>query len=174
MGELGYIVGILVDRDEGTGVISLSQTAYLQCILERFGMTDCNPKSTPLPPGISLSEADSPKTDKDYHFMKDKPYCEALGSCMWVQVATRLDIAFAVSVLSCFQSNPGPAHWKAMLHLLAYLKGTIDYRITYSWGGDLSPIGFVDADYAGDVDTGRSTSGYVFTMAGGPVSWSLK
>ena len=174
VGELGYILGIRVDRDEGTGAISLSQTAYLQRVLERFGMTDCNPKSTPLPPGISLSEDDSPKTDEDYHFMKDKPYREALGSCMWVQVATRLDIAFAISVLSRFQSNPGPAHWKAMLHLLAYLKGTINYRITYSRGGDLSPIGFVDADYAGDVDTRRSTSGYVFTMAGGPVSWSSK
>ena len=93
---------------------------------------------------------------------------------MWAQVGTCLDIAFAVSVLSRFQSNPGPAHWKAMLHLLAYPKGSINYRITYLRGGDLSPIGFVDADYTGDIDTRRSTSGYVFTMAGGPVSWSSK
>ena len=156
------------------GTISLSQRAYLQRVLERFGMADCNPKSTPLPPGIVLSESDSRKTDEDQHFMMDKPYREALGSCMWVQVATRPDIAFAVSVLSHFQSNPGPAHWKAMLHLLAYLKGSINYKISYSWGGDLAPIGFVDADYAGDIDTRGSTSGYVFTMAGGPVSWSSK
>ena len=93
---------------------------------------------------------------------------------MWVQVATRPDIAFAVSILSRFQSNPGPAHWKAMLHLLAYLKGSINYKISYSRGGDLAPIAFVDADYAGDIDTCRSTSGYVFTMARGPVSWSSK
>ena len=103
--------------------------------------------------------------------MMHKPYCEALGSCMWVQVATHPDIPFAVSVLSHFQSNPGPAHWTAMLHLLAYLKGSINYKISYSWGGDLAPIGFVDADYAGDIDTCCSTSGYVFTIAGGPVSW---
>ena len=174
VGELGYILGIRIDRDKETGAISLSQTAYLQRVLERFGMVNCNPKSTPLPPGISLSESDSPNTEEDKHYMKDKPYCEALGSCMWAQVGMRPDIAFAVSVLSRFQSNPGPAHWKAMLHLLAYLKGSINYRITYSRGGDLSPIGFVDADYAGDIDTCRSTSGYVFTMAGGPVSWSSK
>ena len=155
-------------------MISLSQSAYLQRVLEHFGMADCNPKSTPLPPGIALSESDSPRTDKDRHFMMDKPYSEALGSCMWVQVATHPDIAFTVSVLLCFQSNPGPAHWKAMLHLLTYLKGSINYKISYSQGGDLVPIGFIDANYTGDIDTHHSTSGYVFTMAGGPVSWSSK
>ena len=80
VGELGYILGIHVDRDKETGVISLSQTAYLQHVLEHFGMVDCNPKSTPLPPGISLSESDSPNTEEDKHYMKDKPYCEALGT----------------------------------------------------------------------------------------------
>ena len=110
VGELGYILGICIDRDKGMGMISLSQSTYLQRVLERFGMADCNPKPTPLPPGIALSESDSLKTDEDRHFMMDKPYREALGSCMWVQVATCPDIAFAVSALSCFQSNPGPAH----------------------------------------------------------------
>ena len=61
-----------------------------------------------------------------------------------------------------------------MVHLLAYLKGSINYKITYSHGGDLAPIGFVDADYVGDIDTHCSTSGYIFIMAGGPVSWSSK
>ena len=82
--------------------------------------------------------------------------------------------AFALSVLSCFQANPGPTHWKAMLHLLTYLKGTLSYKITYHKGGSLDPIGFVDADYAGDTNTWRSTAGYLFTVAGGPVSWSSK
>ena len=106
--------------------------------------------------------------------MKDKPYRKALDSCMWAQVATCPDIAYALNILVCFQTNPGPAHWKAILHLLAYLKGTLHYKITYQQGGSLNPIGFVDADYAGDIDTRRSTSGYVFTMAGGAVSWSVK
>ncbi|EDR06651.1 retrovirus-related pol polyprotein [Laccaria bicolor S238N-H82] len=174
VGDLGYILGIHFEKDENTGAISLSQEAYIRRILERFGMLHCNAKPTPLPSGITLSESDCPKTDEDRHYMKDKPYREALGSCMWAQVATRPDIAYALSVLARFQGNPGPAHWKAMLHLLAYLKGTIGYKITYNRGGSLDPIGFVDADYAGDVDTRRSTSGYVFTIAGGPVSWSAK
>lgn len=174
VGDQGYILGIRVEKDEETGAISLSQEAYLRRILERFGMLHCNAKSTPLPSGTILSESDCAKTDEDHHFMNDKPYREALGSCMWAQVATRPDIAYALSVLARFQANPGPAHWKAMLHLLAYLKGTLSYKITYHRGASIDPIGFVDADYAGDVDTRRSTSGYVFTMAGGPVSWSAK
>lgn len=174
VGELGYILGIRIEKDEHTGAISLSQEAYLRRVLERFGMLQCNAKSTPLPSGIALSESESPRTEDDRQYMKDKPYREALGSCMWAQVATRPDISFALSVLSRFQANPGPAHWKAMLHLLAYLKGTINYKITYHRGGSLDPIGFVDADYAGDTDTRRSTSGYLFTIAGGPVSWSSK
>jgi hypothetical protein len=174
VGDLGYILGIRVEKDNKTGAISLSQEAYLRRILERFGMSHCNAKSTPLPSGITLCESDSPKTDDDRHYMKDKPYREALGSCMWAQVATRPDITYALSVLARFQANPGPAHWKAMLHLLAYLKGTLDYRITYHRGGSIDPIGYVDADYAGDLDTRRSTSGYVFLVAGGPVSWSAK
>lgn len=163
-----------MEKDNTTGVISLSQEAYLHRILERFGMLHCNAKSTPLPSGITLHESDSPKTDDNPHYMKDKLYCEALGSCMWAQVATHPDIAYALSVLAHFQANPGPAHWKAMVHLLAYLKGMLDYKITYHRGGNLDPISYVDAHYAGDLDTRRSTLGYVFTMAGGPISWSAK
>ena len=174
VGDLGYILGIQVEKEETTGAISLSQEAYIHHILERFSMLHCNPKSTPLPSSIILSNSNSPKTEEDRHYMKDKPYCEALSSCMWAQVATRPDIAYALSVLTRFQMNPGPAHWKAILHLLTYLKGTLHYKITYQQGGSIDPIGFVDADYAGDVDTCQSTSGYVFTMAGGAVSWSMK
>jgi hypothetical protein len=61
-------------------------------------------------------------------------------------------------------------------HLLAYLKGTLDYKITYHRGAanGVRPLGWVDADYAADLDTRRSTSGEVFLMSGGPVSWSSK
>lgn len=108
--------------------------------------------------------------------MHDKPYRQLLGALMWAQAATRPNLSFAVTLLACFQSNPGLAHWKALLHMLAYVKGTLNYRIPYSrdLGGSTKPIGYVDADYGGDLDTRRSTSGYVFLMAGGPVSWSSK
>jgi len=153
VGDLGYILGIQVEKDNTMGAISLSQEAYLCHVLERFGMLHCNVKSTPLPSGIILCESNSPKTDNNHRYMKDKPYCEALSSCMWAQGATHPNIAYALSILTRFQENPGPAHWKAMLHLLAYLKGTLSYKITYHHGGNLDPISYIDADYAGDLDT---------------------
>jgi len=176
LGKPTYILGTRIDRDESTGTISISQRAYLEQVLEHFGMKDCNPKPTPLPAGIDLSSLNSPRTEDDRTFMKDKPYKEALGSIMWAQGATRPDLSFAVNLLARFQANPGREHWNAMLHILAYIKGTLDYRITYHRGsnGGSKPFGYVDADYAGDSDTRRSTSGYIFMMAGGAVSWSSK
>ena len=106
--------------------------------------------------------------------MADKPYRPILGCVMWGQLATRPDLSFAVSLLSRFQADPGIEHWKGLLHVLGYVKNTMDYGLTYSRDGDLTPLSYVDADYGGCRDTRRSTSGYVFTMAGGAVTWSSK
>jgi hypothetical protein len=108
--------------------------------------------------------------------MKDKPYREVLGSVMYAQIATRPDLSYAVSTLSKFSSDPGKPHWMALMHVLQYIKGTLDYKITYGGSGNtsLTPYGYVDADYGGDRDTRRSCSGHVFFMAGGPVAWGAK
>ena len=106
--------------------------------------------------------------------MDGKPYRSLLGSVMWGQLATRPDLSFSVSLLARFQANPGIEHWRALLHVVGYIKNTIDYGLTYSRDHDISPTAFVDADYGGCRDTRRSTSGYVFTMAGGAVTWSSK
>lgn len=176
LGEPTFILGMAIRRDPHNGSISLSQKAYLIRVLERFNMTNCNPRYTPLPSGIVLTNDMSPKNEAERAFMSNKPYRQLLGALMWAQAATRPDLSFAVNLLARFQSNPGPAHWKAILHVLAYVKGTLDYQILYSrdLGGAIKPIGYVDSDYGGDLDTRRSTSGYIFMMAGGPVSWSSK
>lgn len=130
----------------------------------------------PLPSGIILTKNMAPKGEDERVYMLDKPYHQLLGALMWAQAAMRPDLSFAVTLLAQFQSNPGPAHWKALLHVLAYVKGTLDYQIVYSaeLGGSIKPLGYVDADYGGDLDMRRSTSGYIFMMAGGLVSWSSK
>ena len=106
---------------------------------------------------------------------EDKLYHPILGSVMWGQLATHPNLSFSVSLLTRFQSNPRIEHWNALLHVVGYIKNMIDYGLTYYRGAsDISPIAFVDADYGGCRDTHRSTSGYVFLMAGGPVTWSSK
>ena len=106
--------------------------------------------------------------------MRNKPYRSILGKINWGANGTRSDLIQSTSVLSRYQDNPGPAHWKAMLHLMAYIKGTLDYSITYHRGVSITPITYVDASFADDFDTRRSTAGYGVWMAGGLVSWSSK
>jgi hypothetical protein len=65
-------------------------------------------------------------------------------------------------------------HWNALMHVIGYIKNTLNYGLTYFRDSELSPTAFVDADYGGCRDTRRSTSGYVVLMAGGAVSWSSK
>ena len=79
-----------------------------------------------------------------------------------------------MTLLSRFAHNPGKSHWTAIKHVLAYIKGTLNYGITYKADAELNPTGYVDSDFAGCKDTRRSTEGNIFIVAGGPVSWESK
>ena len=107
--------------------------------------------------------------------MSHVPYASAIGSLMYAMVCTRPDIAHAVGVLSRYMSKPGKEHWTAIKRVFRYLRGTTDHAICYQGiaGPDrvLDVHGFVDADWAGDLDQRRSTSGYVFSLFGGSISW---
>ncbi|KAM0964081.1 hypothetical protein ACFX2I_022958 [Malus domestica] len=103
--------------------------------------------------------------------MKDKPYTSLVESLMYAQVCIRPDLAFAVSVLGMFQSNPGASHWVATKKVLRYLKITRDFMLTYSHVDKLELVAFSDSDFAGCIDDMRSTNGYIFLLANGAVSW---
>ena len=100
-------------------------------------------------------------------------YAKIIGSLMYAMTCTRPDIAFAVGKLSRFTSNPGPQHWLAIRRVLRYLKGTINYGITYS--GE-PPIleGYSDASWITNEEDNSSTSGWVFVYGGGAISWAPK
>ena len=103
--------------------------------------------------------------------MESIPYASVVGSLMYAQTCTRPDISFAVGMLGRYQSNPGMDHWKAAKKVLRYLQGTKDYMLMYRKSDQLEAIGYTDSDYAGCVDTRKSTFGYIFLLAGGVVSW---
>ena len=113
-------------------------------------------------------------TPDEKNKMKDTPFQEALGLLMWLQVATRPDLAFSVNILAHFAYNPGKAHWNALKHILAYVKGTKHYGITYKSGSSLELIGYIDSNYACCRDTRQSTKGNIFLVAGSPISWECK
>jgi hypothetical protein len=90
---------------------------------------------------------------------------------MYAQVCTRPDIAFIVGMLGRYLSNPGMDHWKAAKRVMRYLTRTKDYMLTYSRSDQLEIIGYSDSDFAGCQVSRRSTSGYIFLLAGGAISW---
>ena len=174
VGENEYFLGMRVQQDLELGTVRLTQRPYWEHVLNRFNLGNVTTRNTPLPAGIILDNNMSLKTDSERKEMANKPYRSVLGSVMWGQLATRPDLSFAVSLLARFQANPGFEHWVALLHVIGYIRNTLDFGLTYSRDFDLSPIAYADADYGGCRDTRRSTSGYVFIMSGGAVAWSSK
>ena len=92
---------------------------------------------------------------------------------MYAAVSSRPDISFIVGKLAKFVENPGPSHWQGVKRVFRYLKKTQDYVISYKRGCNRL-TGFCDADWGGDLDDRRSTTGFVFMLNGGPITWQSR
>ena len=101
-------------------------------------------------------------------------YQQAIGCLTYASTSTRPDISAAVGVFSQFMSNPSTDHWAGMKRIPRYIKGTLDFGLRFSVIDNKMLSGYSDADWAGDIDTRISTSGYVFKIGGATVSWSSK
>ena len=172
LGAAQKILGIEIKRDRSEGKIWLSQEKYIMKVLERFNMDGAKFVSTPLAAHFKLSAQQRPSNQKEIDAMKNVPYASAVGCLMYAMICTRPDLAQALSVVSKYMSNPGKRHWEAVKWILRYLKRTKQLGIMFERKqGEACVAGFVDSDFAGDLDKRRSTTGYVFTCGGGPVSW---
>lgn len=152
---------VIRKRDEKT--ISLTQSHYVEKVLEKFNMKDCNSVSTPEEVG-QVDFENSPLLDPQY------PFKELVGSLLYLVTCTRPDIAHAVSIASR-TAAPTQAHWNCLKRVLRYLKGTPNHGITFRWEDKPELVGYSDADYANDKKTRRSTTGYVITYGGTPITW---
>ncbi|RVW86860.1 Retrovirus-related Pol polyprotein from transposon TNT 1-94 [Vitis vinifera] len=171
LGEASYVLGIKILRDRANGVLKLSQRAYIEKILKRFNKHNCKSTKAPIVKGDKFSKAQCPQNDDEREEMKTIPYSSVVGSLMYAQVCTRPDIAFVVGMLGRYLSNPGSQHWKVVKKVLRYLQGTKDLMLTYQRTNLLDVVGFCDADFASCIDDKKSTTSYIFMMAGGAVSW---
>eukprot|EP00253_Pinus_taeda_P007769 PITA_07769 len=175
IGAANYILGMEIKRDRAKRNQWLNQRKYVETILQRFNMQDSKPVKVPIPVGVRLSAEQCPKTQEEEEDMSRVPYASAVGSLMYAMVCTRPDIAHAVGVLTRLMSKPWKEHWTAVQWVFRYLCGTSDYGLCYQGRPGLDKLldihGFVDAYWAGDLDQRRSTSGYVFNLFGGAVSW---
>jgi hypothetical protein len=178
LGAANFILGMEIKRDRANRKLWLNQRKYVETILQRFNMHGSKPVKVPIPIGVKLSTDQCPKTQEEEEDMSHVPYASAVGSLMYAMVCTRPDIAHAVGVLSRYMSKPGKEHWTTVKRVFRYLRGTTSYGLCYQGRPGLDRVvdihGFVDADWAGDLDRRRSTSGYVFNLFGGAISWMSK
>ena len=110
-------------------MLGLSQTGYIDKVLERFSMQNSKKGLLPFRHGVPLSNDQRPKTQEEENMMRHVPYASAEGSLMYVMLCTRLDICYSVGIVSRYQSNPGPKHWQAKKHMLKYLRRKRDYML---------------------------------------------
>lgn len=165
LGKMRYFLGIEVLQTSHR--IHISQEKYALEILKRFGMENCNAVCNPMVPGSKLDMDDGGECiDQTF-------YKQIIGSLIYITM-TRPDLQFVVSLLSRFMAKPTQLHLQAAKRVLRYLSGTMDFGIWYKRGGAGEILVYTDSDFAGDVDSRKSTFGYVFLMDDAAVAWSSK
>ena len=170
LGDLSFYLGCRIIRNREERKIYLVQDACINQLLEKHHMIDAKTVLTPMEVNNKLQKAidgyeSSPNIIKEYQSL--------IGGLMWPAMQTRADIAYATSQLAKYMNNPTQDHLDAAKRVLRYLKGTQNYGILMVGTEKEIPQieGFTDASYADDRDTGKSTGGYLFTCAGGLISW---
>ena len=167
LGEPTQFSGIAIYRDRKAKTIKICQERHVTDLLSKYGLETGRGRIMPFPAGAVLTKAGEPLDTARF------PYASLLGGLLYLSVTTRPDISQAVGALACYMSGPCVAHWHLLLGVLRYLKTTAKTGLTYG-GGTLEVFGYCDADFAGCLDTRRSTTGYAFMLNGGAISWQSR
>ena len=173
LGSTRQILGMQILHDRKAKKLWLSQEKYIEQVLERFNMKHAKPVSTPLGAHFKLRKKSCSSSKKEKKDIALTIYSSVVGSLKYAMVYTQPDIAHAIGVVSRFMVNPGKDHWEAVKWIFRYLRGSSKLCLTF---GDSKLVleGYVDEDWAGDLDGRKSTSGYLFTFVGGAISWQSK
>ena len=166
LGDLSMFIGLQIERDRIKKGISVSQSDYAKKILNRFHMGNAKPIETPL------AFEGSSNTMKGYQPANKMLYQQAVGSLMYIMIGSRPDLAHAVGILSQSCSNPTEDNWQEVKRCLRFSKGTTELKLVYQNSMQIMQ-GYCDADWGGKIGS-RSTSGYVFVLGSGAISWSSK
>jgi hypothetical protein len=178
MSASNFILGMEIKRDRKKRKLWLNERKYVETILQRFNMQECKPVKVLIPVGVKLSADQCPKTREEEEDMSYVPYVSTVGILMYAIVCTRPDIAYVVGFFSSYMSKPRKEHWTVVKRVFRYLCGTSSYGLCYQGRQILNRVvdihGFLDVDWVRYLDHKRSTSGYVFNLFGGEISWMSK
>ena len=168
-GDLNWFLGMQILRSHDK--ITVDQTKYIETVLQEFNMSDCKVVATPGEVNLKLV-----KSNEGNKLVDPKRYRSLVGSLLFIGKQTRPDILNIVNQLSRFLDKPDESHWKAAKRVLRYLKGTTDLRLTFLKNSSCDIVGDSDADWSGDLNDRKSTTGYYFKFEGngGAISWEVK
>jgi hypothetical protein len=173
-GKLSWFLSVRAHQDLDKGIFTLDQQPTILKVARQYHLDQSRTVSTPME--ARLNKPDSPPTDEDNAFMIGKNYRSLVGSLMYL-LFTRPDIAFSVGQLSRHLNDARPDHWRAAIRVLRYLVGTAELKLVFK-RGDRNPAddlaGYSDADWGGDKETRRSTTGVVFMLTGAAIYWKSK
>ena len=150
MGDLSWYLGCAFERDRMEGVMKMTQTAFVDSLVDRFDIQD----ETQTPASVEFDLGPKMIHEKE----GDWPYKQAVGGVLWIAGMTRPDIASAVRAVARHAHDPAARHWKAVRKAIAYVKETKDLGVVFRRGGDLKLSLFADEDYADNCSDRRSVS----------------
>ena len=144
--------------------IFISQEKYIKNLLEKFNLSEANSVSTPIEVNWNANDFDNIECNA--------PFREAVGSLIFLQVVSRPDISFAVNIVALVLDKLSKGHWLLVKRIIRYLKGTLDVGLLYCKDNEFAT--YSDADFAGDKETRKSTSGILCKHAGAAITWQSK
>lgn len=171
LGELNHILGMRVRRDKYNN-ICIDQQVYVNDKLKQFDMIQCKTSSTP-----EASEKLT-KVTSTTEVKNEKEYRSIVGSLIYASISTRPDITHAVNMVSRYMHEPGQQHMIAAKRVLRYLSDSSDYGLLYKCNvnkytnNEVNIVGYCDADWGGDIDDRKSTTGYCIYVNECLVSWN--
>ena len=162
-GRLHWFLGLRIRQEEGK--VTIDQERYIEIMLERFQMDQCKPSRTPADLNLKLQTAQN-----------GDEYRSLVGSLLCLAEQMRPDIMFTVTILSRHMNAPTNQHWLCRKRLLRYLQGSKGLKLTYTKEASYELVGENDADWSGDVNNRKSTTGYYFKLngRGAALSWGVK
>ncbi|KAJ9560810.1 hypothetical protein OSB04_005970 [Centaurea solstitialis] len=163
LGLLAYYLGIEVTQTGGG--ISIKQSGYANKILTKARMLDCNETKIPMDPGTKLIKTEGGE-------LVDATKYRSLIGCLRYLLHTRPDLSYSVGLLSRFMQEPKEQHMKAIRQVLRYIKGTLNFGITYKKKGGCKLLGYSDSSYGINTEEGKGTTGIVFYFGNSPISWN--
>lgn len=177
IGTANFYLGMHIDRDRKERLMKVSQPLYAEKILEKVRMKEARTCKVPMEAGLVKVLR---KNSDQATAVEIARYRSEIGSMMYIMTQTRPDLGYPIAKLSKYLSNPSSTHQKALTTAYRYLRGTADKGLVY--GRNIDPkdpsttqvYGYTDSDFASDPDTRKSTSGFVFMLAGAAVSWRSK